>query len=341
MRGRATPGERGLMMPHEGAAHKGCWMAWPYDDHPDVWGGRLDQAQACAVRVAQAIRTYEPVTFVVDPSQARAARKVLPENIGVLALPQFDLWFRDTGPAFVKAPDGTVEASHFIFNNWGGKFPHPGADARVGKRLADALGLPVYRSDLCAEGGAILVDGKGTAITTETCLLNPNRNPGWTRAEVEAELFHALGVRHVVWLPGDAGEWITDGHIDGLMTFADKGRVIFEVNPDPANPRHKVCADNLAALRRAVDADGKPFEIGLIHEAHLVTPETDATCLSYVNCYIANGGVVIPSFATPTDTDARDIFARAFPDRRISQVDLRDICWNGGGIHCITQQEPA
>jgi agmatine deiminase len=219
--------------------------------------------------------------------------------------------------------------------------PLPGGDATIGKALPKSLGLTTYSSRLTAEGGAILVDGSGTAITTETCLLNPNRNPGLTRAEVERELFHALGVRHTVWLPGDEGEWITDGHIDGLMLFAAPGKVVFEVNPDTANPRHKVCADNLAALRRAVDVNGRPFDIALVEEAYLVSPETDATCLSYVNAYIANGGVVIPAFDTPTDAPARDVFARAFPTRQIAQVDIRDICWNGGGIHCMTQQEPA
>jgi agmatine deiminase len=336
-----SPGERGLMMPGEFGGHAGCWMAWPYDDHKDVWGARVRDAQDCAIRVASAIRAFEPVTFVVDPSQAKSARRMVPDTIGMVVLPQSDLWFRDTGPAFVKSPDGTLEAAHFIFNNWGNKFPYPGADAKIGKALPKSLGLTTYSSPLCAEGGGILVDGIGTAITTETCLMNPNRNPGLTRAEVERELFHALGVRHVVWLPGDEGEWITDGHIDGLMLFSAPGRVVFEVNPDTANPRHKVCADNLAALRRAVDVDGNPFEIALVEEAYLVEPETDATCLSYVNAYIANGGVVMPSFDTPTDAPARDVFARAFPDRQIAQVDLRDICWNGGGIHCITQQEPA
>ena len=336
-----SPGERGLMMPAEFSPHAGCWMAWPHDDHRDVWGKRLPDVQACAIRVARAIRAFEPVTFVVDPAHLKPARRLIPDDIGILALPQADLWFRDTGPAFLKSVDGKTEAAHFVFNNWGNKFPHPGADATIGKALPKSLGLPTYASGLTAEGGGILVDGIGTAITTETCLLNPNRNPGLTRAEVEQELFHALGVRHVVWLPGDEAEWITDGHIDGLMLFAAPGKVVFEVNPDPANPRHKVCADNLAALRRAVDVTGRPFDIALIEEAYLVPPETDATCLSYVNAYIANGGVVIPSFDTPTDTPARDVFARAFPAHQITQVDIRDICWNGGGIHCITQQEPA
>lgn len=313
-----SPGELGLMMPAETAPHAGCWMAWPYDDHPDVWGKRLPAVQACAFRVARAIRTFEPVTFVVDPSHLKSARRIIPDDIGILALPQADLWILDTGPAFLKSPTGQTEAAHFVFNNWGARFAYPGADATIGKALPKALNLPTYASALTAEGGAVLVDGIGTAITTETCLLNPNRNPGLTRAEVERELVHALGVRQVVWLPGDEGEWIADGHIDGLMLFSAPGKVVFEVNPDPANPRHKVCADNLAALRRSVDVNGMPFKIALVEEAYLVAPETDATCLSYINAYIANGGAVIPSFNTPTDAPAPDVFARAFPTRQIA-----------------------
>lgn len=336
-----SPGELGFVMPIETAPHAACWMAWPWDGHEDNWGAGLAAAQENFVRVATAISCFEPVRIVTHPDHAAHARSLLPLQVDVVPLAQNDHWFRDTGPLFVKDGKGQTIGSSLIFNCWGGKFPDYELDAGIGAALVRHLNLPLFQSPLTGEGGGLHVDGRGTVITTETCFLNPNRNPGMTKADVERELFHAIGARKVIWLPGDQEEWITDGHIDGILTFTEPGKLLFERNPDPASPRHKVCKENLKALRGQTDADGREIEIGLIDEAYLVEPETDTTALSYVNAYIANGGVVIPSFDTPTDAAARDIFAKAFPGREILQVDLRGICHAGGGIHCMTQQQPA
>lgn len=336
-----TPGELGFVMPIETAEHACCWMAWPHDDHPDAWGRSLRAAQRAFVRVATAISQFEPVKVVAHPEVFSETRRALPPSIEIVGIPQDDLWFRDTGPLFVKNRDNQLVASRLVFNNWGGKFEEHDLDVTVGATLARHLSVPLYASPLCGEGGGIHVDGQGTAITTETCLLNANRNAGMTRQDVEKELFHAIGVRKVIWLPGDEGEWITDGHIDGMLTCCAPGKVIFENNPDPANPRHKVCVENLRALRDQTDAMGREIEVGLIEEAYMVEASNDHTALSYVNAYIANGGVVIPGFDTPTDEAARHVFAKGFPGREIVQVDIRDICPGGGGIHCITQQQPA
>ncbi|WP_432284028.1 agmatine deiminase family protein [Aminobacter sp. BA135] len=338
-----TPGELGFVMPIETSTHACCWMAWPHDDHPDAWGRTVSAVQRAFVRVATAISRFEPVRVVAHPEVAADARRALPANIDVVGIPQDDIWFRDTGPLFVKNSDNQLVASNLVFNNWGGKFHDNEAvdDAGVGAALARHLSVPLYASPLCGEGGGIHVDGDGTAITTETCLLNANRNAGMSRKDVENELFHALGVRKVIWLPGDDGEWITDGHIDGMMTICAPGKVIFENNPDSSNPRHEVCQENLRALRAQTDAKGRAFDIGLIEEAHMVEAANDHTALSYVNAYIANGGVVMPGFNTPTDDAARHIFERGFPGREIVQVEILDICPAGGGIHCITQQQPA
>ena len=278
--------------------------------------------------------------MVADPGVAVTARAALPRNIDVVSLPQDDLWFRDTGPLFVMHPDGKLIGSTLVFNSWGGKFHDFARDATIGERLVSHLGLQGFASPLCGEGGGIHVDGRGTVITTETCLLNPNRNAGMSKADVEQELFHALGARKVVWLPGDEDEWITDGHVDGLLTFTAPGKIIFEVNPDAGNPRHRVSQENLKALESQTDADGNAFEIGFVEEAYMVEPVSDSMALSYVNAYIANGGVVIPSFNTPTDHAAREVFAKGFPDRDVVQVDVLAICPGGGGIHCMTQQQP-
>lgn len=336
-----TPGELGFVMPIETGTHAACWMSWVYDDHPDVWGVDIDAVQDNFVRIATAISRFEQVRVVAHPDVAREARKMLPQQVDVVPLVEDDLWFRDTGPLFVQDAEGRTIGSRLIFNSWGGKFPDYEGDAEAGASLVRHLGLPLFRSPLCGEGGGLHVDGRGTVITTETCFLNPNRNPGLSKAEIERELFHAIGAHKVIWLPGDEEEWITDGHIDGMLTFTAPGKVIFEHNPDPQNPRHRVCQENLKALRGQTDAAGNAFEIGMIEEAYLVEPVNDTMALSYVNAYIANGGVVIPSFDTATDAAAAQVFAKAYPDRDIVQVDMLAICPGGGGIHCMTQQQPA
>lgn len=336
-----TPGELGFVMPAETAPHAACWMSWVHDDHPEVWGNAMPKVQRAFVAIATTIAQFEPVRVTAHPHAAAHARAMLPAHIDVVPLRQDDLWFRDTGPLFVRHESGAVIGSNLIFNNWGDKFPITDGDGDIGAALVDHLGLPLYQSPLTGEGGGLISDGRGTVITTETCFLNPNRNPGMSRADVERELFNAIGARKVIWLPGDTNEWITDGHIDGVLTFTRPGHVIFEDNPNDDDPHQQVCRENLRALRGQTDADGNEIEITLIDEAWQYEVSNDNTARSYVNSYIANGGVVMPAFGTPeTDEAARAAFVAAFPDRKIVQVDITDICWNGGGIHCMTQQQP-
>ncbi|MEM7074996.1 MAG: agmatine deiminase family protein [Pseudomonadota bacterium] len=334
-----TPGELGFFMPAETAPHAACWMAWPHDDHPESWGRTLPDVQATMVNVARAISAFEPVRVVVHPEEVPVARAALPAHVDIVALDQDDLWFRDTGPLFLGNGAGGRIAGRMRFNSWGGKFPIEG-DATVAGALIDHLNLPRFDSPLTGEGGGLHTDGAGTVITTETFLLNPNRNPGLSRKDAEEQLFHLMGARKVIWLPGDEDEWITDGHIDGILTFVAPGKVIFETNPDPENPRHAVTHDNLRALQGQTDAAGRDIEIIEISEAYDVEPLSDVMATSYVNSYIANGGIVMPEFGVATDKAAQDVFARAFPDRKIATVDLMKIAPGGGGIHCITQQQP-
>ena len=337
-----TPGELGFVMPAETDPHSACWMAWAHDDHPEVWGRRLPQVQETFVTIAAAISEFEPVKVIVHPRHADDARKKLPSDVDIVPLVQDDLWFRDTGPLFVKNDQDALVGSNLIFNNWGNKYPITEGDDEIGAALVNHLGLPLYQSPLTGEGGGLISDGNGTVITTETFLLNPNRNPDMTREQIESELFHAIGARKVIWLPGDENEWITDGHIDGVLTFVKPGHVIIEDNPNNSDPHQQVCRANIEALRGQTDANGTEIEMTVIHEAWQFDIQNDYTTTSYVNCYIANGGVVLPRFGTPqTDDAAVEAFANAFPDRKIVQVDITDICWNGGGIHCMTQQQPA
>ncbi len=337
-----SPGELGFVMPAETGPHACCWMAWVHDDDAENWGRRdFAAVERAFAAIAGTIAAFEPVRVLAHPEVVAEARAKLPNSVEVVPLAQDDLWFRDTGPLFVQDPRGRTIASNLHFTNWGEKYPGSDADRAVGAGLAAHLGLALFQSPLVGEGGALISDGKGTVITTETCMLNPNRNPGMTKAEVERGLFDAIGARKVVWLPGDEDEWITDGHIDGVLTYVRPGHVLFEQNPDPDHPHYKVVQENLSALRGQTDADGREIEITLLDEAYTYHDDSDWTATSYVNCYIANGGVVLPRFGTKTDAPAAEAFAKAFPDRKIVQVDITDICWNGGGIHCMTQQQPA
>lgn len=336
-----SPGELGFFMPAETAPHAACWMSWPHDATSHAWQEALADVQTAFVDIATAISGFEPVRVIVHPDKWQEARTALPQVINLVSLPADDLWFRDTGPCFLKDGSGRHIGGRMRFNNWGEKFPDYAADAAVAEALVRHLDLPLFSSALTGEGGGIHVDGEGTVVTTETFLLNPNRNPGLSKAEVEHHLFHLLGARKVIWLPGDEEELITDGHIDGVLTFCGPGRVICETNPDRTSPRYKTTQENLKALEGQTDAKGQVIEILRIDEAYTVDPTTEYMATSYVNAYIANGGIVLPEFGAPTDAPAREAFQTAFPDRRIATVNMLKIAPGGGGIHCMTQQQPA
>jgi agmatine deiminase len=327
-------------MPAEWAPHARCWMAWPH--RPDVWGEALPETRKAYAAVAQAIARFEPVTMIALPDLVAEATRHCGASVEVLPLEIDDAWTRDTGPAFLVGDDGSRGATAWRFNGWGGSFEQYAEDARLAERLATHLGLPIYRSPLHLEGGALHVDGEGTILTTESCVLNPNRNPGMTRAEVERELCAALGASKVIWLPGELhpGD-VTDGHVDGLACFARPGLVLLETRTDPASPRAEILRENLRAIRGATDAKGRSLEIVEIEDAWEAEAPGETYCISYVNFYVANGGVVMPSYGIPADERARAAIEKAFPDRQVVQVDVRKIAIGGGGIHCITQQQPA
>jgi agmatine deiminase len=315
-------------------------MAWP--DRRDLWGETLPETQGAYARVARAIACFEPVTMIASPGAVSEAAKLCGSGVETLALPIDDAWLRDTGPAFLVGADGARAASAWHFNGWGGSFPRFERDASLAKRLCERLGLPLQQAELRLEGGAISVDGEGTILTTESCVLHPNRNPGMTRLEAERELCDALGARKVIWLPGELSDGdCTDGHIDGLACFARPGLVLAETLTDPASERSRVLRENHRALSGATDARGRELEVIEMEDAWQAESRGDSFCISYINFYLANGGVVMPSYDAPGDEPARQILERAFPSRDIVQVDVRDIAIGGGGIHCITQQQPA
>jgi agmatine deiminase len=332
----------GLRMPAEWSPHACCWMAWP--SREDQWVDGLAATQRTYAAVAQAIRRFEPVRMVAEPQAAAAARALCGPDIDVVEWPLDDPWMRDTGPSFLTGTDGARGGTAWRFNSWGGKTPDYAENARLAGRLLAAVGVPQYQSSLCLEGGAVQVDGEGTVITTESVVLNANRNPGISRTAAERELCAALGASRVIWLPGDPDGMhtdITDGHIDGLVAYVKPGVVLFESDPGASGAALQLAAENRRALESAQDARGRRLQIISIDDAHEVETPHRLFCRSYVNFYLANGGLVMPSYGVPGDARARAVIQAAFPDREIIQVDVTALACGGGGIHCITQQQPA
>jgi agmatine deiminase len=332
------PAELGYTMPAEWAPHAGCWMAWP--KRAELWGEHIEGAREDYVRVARAIAAHEPVTMIADPRDAAGAFRRCGPSIKVVSMPIDDSWLRDSAPTFVVNRAGGRAAAAFTFNAWGAKYQPHDQDATLGPRVAELSGFPLYKSKLVVEGGGFLSDGEGTLITAETCVLNANRNPGWSKAEAEAELCAMLGMEKVIWLPGDVTDTETDGHVDGYLAYVKPATVLCEVVADPADPRYAIMAENRRVLETETDARGRRFNLLPIAEApRSAVPE--GICRSYVNFYIANGAVIAPAYGLPEDEAVAETLRLAYPERSIVPVALQDLFRGGGGIHCITQQEPA
>ena len=336
----ATPAEDGFIMPAEWHPHDRCWMAWPCREAH--WGERLDAAREASAEVARAIAAFEPVTMIANPENLAEVSLRCGAGVACLPMAHDDSWMRDTGPTFVVDAKGGVAGVDWRFNAWGELFHSYDRDAAVARAVLEHLGLPRYAPPLVLEGGAIHVDGEGTLLTTEQCLLNPNRNPDLSKAEIEALLGAHLGVRQVIWLGQGLEDDKTDGHVDNLACFVRPGVVLALSTEDPEDGNYAALADNLARLRAAKDAKGRALEV-----IEMPQPERgeggDGLRLgkSYVNFYIANGGVVLPSFEDAKDGTAHEILAKCFSERKLRQVPALDIVHGGGGIHCITQQQPS
>ncbi|MER5865116.1 agmatine deiminase family protein [Kitasatospora sp. NPDC002040] len=327
-------------MPAEWTEHQGCLMAWP--TRAELWGDTLDEARREYAQVARAIAEFEPVTMVTCPGQGEDARALCGDGIEVVELPLDDSWFRDSGPIFVLGPDGQRAGVDFRFNAWGGKHHPFDTDDRIAAALLERLGVERIDSRMILEGGAITVDGEGTLITTEQCLLHPNRNPGMSKEEIEAELIAKLGVTTVIWLPyGGLLDTETDGHVDGVCAFVAPGKVVVQLPSDPAHPDYQRMRDNRAVLEAAVDAQGRKLEIIDLPQSSFVEVDGKHTEVGYLNFYIANGGVVVPVADRPEDEGALAVIAAALPGRKVVGVRSRVIAYGGGGVHCITQQVPA
>jgi agmatine deiminase len=347
-------------MPAEFERHAGCWMLWP--ERTDNWRAGAKPAQAAFTAVAQAIAASEPVTVGVSAGQFQNARARLPPKVRVVEVTSNDSWMRDCGPTFVIDGRGRRRGVDWTFNAWGGLggglyFPWD-RDDEVAQKVLEIEGDDRYRTPFVLEGGAIHVDGQGTCLTTEECLLNPNRNPDLTRADIEEVLRRYLGVSTVIWL--GAGVYLdeTGGHIDELACFTSPGQVVLTWTDDRKDPQYEISMDAYQRLKSARDARGRALTIHKIHQPGplFMTAEEaagvdqregsrprragDRMPASYINFYVANRHVVMPLYDKRWDRAAMRTLRRLFPTRQVVGIETREVLLGGGNIHCITQQVP-
>lgn len=351
-----------FFMPAEWAPHRQTWMLWP--QRPDNWrlGGK--PAQAAFTRVALAIAEFEPVTVGVNADQyENASHRLMHPNVRLVELSSDDAWVRDTGPTFVLGREGEVAGIDWQFNAWGGLngglyYPWQ-QDDQVARKILQLERAPRIRTEgFVLEGGAIHVDGEGTLVTTEECLLNPNRNPHLDRAAIEHELQQHLGVSSIIWLPEGLYNDETDGHVDNFCCFIRPAEVLLAWTDDEQDPNFNRCRAAMRVLENSLDAKGRRFTV---HKMLLPSPiyATAEECEgvdavagsqprdpgirlagSYINFLIVNGGVIAPAFDVPEDFVAEALLRHLFPERRVVMVPGREILLGGGNIHCITQQQP-
>jgi agmatine deiminase len=357
----STPAADGYRMPGEFEPHAGCWMAWP--QRADNWRLGAQPAQEAYAAVAEAINASEPVTMAVSDSQFERCRALLSPSIRVVEVSTDDAWMRDIGPSFVLDRSGGLRGVDWGFNAWGGAdgglYQPWDRDERAARKVLEIENVDRYRAPIVLEGGSVQVDGEGTVLATEECLLNPNRNPGRSRQKIERALYEYLGAEKVIWLDRGVYDDETDGHIDNLACFVRPGVVLLTCSEDESDPQHAISREAIERLQKATDARGRQIEIVKLpspgpltisdEEAAGVVASTaskpriagDRMAASYVNFYPANTRVVFPLLDRNNDEEVAEILQHCFPDREIVGVPAREILLGGGSIHCITQQVPS
>jgi len=362
-----TPRELGYRMPAEWEPHAATWLTWPRRDGIS-FPGRFDHIPAYWVRMVELLSAAEEVhinTFD-DAHEAETrwhldkSRNCMPERVFLHRFPAYEPWCRDHGPIFLTRPGpdrwrsdalgpdtrmrlraDTLAVVDWGYNAWGGKYPPFDLDDAVPQHVARSLDVPLFQPGVILEGGSIDVNGQGTLITTEACLLHSNRNPHLERGEIERLLRDFLGVQHILWLgDGIAGD-DTDGHVDDLARFVNPTTVVAVVEDDPADENHKPLTENLRRLRTMTDQDGKALRIVTLPMPRPVFHGGQRLPACYANFYVANAIVLVPTFDDPADARAIEILQRLFPDRRVVGIPSLDLIWGLGAFHCITQQQPA
>lgn len=373
-----SPAALGFRMPAEWAPHRGTWLSWPHRE--SSWPGKFGPVPAVFVELVRQLAPHEEVHInvtgpemaaavlallkdvagpvvdlgpVVEASKDRTAlrgqspRAVAPTRRAVYLHhnPTNDAWCRDHGPVFLQRQTASGRKEEAIvdwgYNAWGGKYPPFEADDVIPTRVGTRYGIRVFHPGIVMEGGSLDVNGRGTLLTTESCLLNPNRNPTLSREQIEQQLRDYLGVSNILWLgDGIAGD-DTDGHVDDLTRFVDEHTVVTVVEEDPRDANYAPLKDNLDRLRTMRSQDGQSLRVVTLPMPPAMHHDGQRLPASYANFYIANGIVLLPAYHPPTDRVARDTLQRCFPDRRVTLVDSRDLVWGLGSFHCVTQQWPA
>ncbi|MEX3772895.1 agmatine/peptidylarginine deiminase [Pseudomonas sp. MYb118] len=337
-------GGKDWRMPDEGDRHARAFIAFGAQDA--IWEDFTPDVQAAIGLIARTIARFEPVTvFCRQHERSLAQQHCGSGNVSYVITELDDVWMRDTSANFVIDSQGELGAVDFNFSGWGGKQQHE-EDAQLAALVADKTGAEYLRSELVGEGGGIEVDGLGTAILTESCWINRNRNPDWSKAEVEEELKARLGLRKIIWLPGIKGKDITDAHVDFYARFAKPGVVIANLDNDPESYDYKVTRKHLDILQNATDADGRKLKI------HTMSPplkprqskfnrDNQDFAAGYINYFVINGAVIAPEFGDEAaDTKAYDLLSELYPDREVLQLNIDAIAAGGGGIHCVTSHQP-
>ena len=329
-------------MPAEWTPHERTWMAWPSAGYTLGDTEELaNEARECWANVAHAISRFEPVTMVVDPSDVEVAKTWLNPEIDIVEAPLDDAWMRDIGPTFVVDETGKLCAVNWVFNGWGAQswasWEH---DALIASRVAHHEEVPLINSPMVNEGGGIHVNGEGTVMVTETVQLDTGRNPGWTKQQVETELQRTLGVSRVIWVPRgltrDYDEFGTRGHIDIVACFSDEKTVLVHDQLNQEHPDYWISQEVKRVLEEYPD-----LTVVSVPAPEVLEDDEGWVDYSYINHYVCNGGVILCAFNDPVDGKAKKILEKAYPGREVVLVDARPLFARGGGIHCITQQQPA
>jgi len=342
-----TPKDKNYIMPAEWEQHECCWMQWPHNNpefnsyaevptwsHFDIEKGRMAWAN-----VANAISNFEQVKMIVHPNNIASASKLLNEKVEIHNFINDDAWARDSGAIFLLNKEKKLGGVDWEFNGWG-KFSPYDSDNKIAKFMIEEAKATYFKNDMILEGGSIHTDGEGTLLTTEQCLLNKNRNPELSKEKIEENLKNYLGVNKIIWLKNGTDEG-TDGHVDNIACFVKPGKILALSSSDKQDPFYDKINENLEILKTALDSKGNVLDIVELEMSYKRLIPNDDEPSSYINFYIANKGIVMPSFDDEkADIRAKEVIQSAFPDRKIITINGIDISLGGGNVHCITQQQP-
>jgi agmatine deiminase len=338
-----TPKQLGYRWPAEWEPHAATWLAWPHK--PETWPGKFEPIPAIWQKLVQTLARFEPVHLCAGGDAVMAQARELVGNVPNVTLhdiPTNDVWARDHGPMFLSGA-ANLESSlvDWEYNAWGGKYPPFDLDNAVPQQVAALTGRRMFSPGIIMEGGALENNGAGTILTTEPCLLNPNRNPQLNRAQIEQYLRDYACADKILWIGGSVEGDDTDSHIDELARFVGPTTVVAALESDPQDVNYEPLQENFRLLQTLSDAQGRPLEVIPIPMPRPLFYDEQRLPACYMNFYIANGVVIVPTFDDPNDKVALDTLGRLFPDREIIGIQSIDLVWGLGAFHCITQQQPA